>query len=221
MKISSYSKAQSFGSNYKFNITKANYDKASEALDTFYNLEMQDGNNCEIIDNHASFAELSKTGIIERVSIHADDKYDEFIESALKQKNVEFQKITRKEALNFENIFNRIVLSGDYPNDFLISLDTQKFDELFKKNAAFYISENGESGAISNRYQRFKKYLETGENINATKIYLSEKSGQLTLSIQDGRHRYSVMRDMGMDKIKFAMDLDSLNLAFKYGLVRK
>ena len=84
-----------------------------------------------------------------------------------------------------------------------------------------YISPNGESGSISDRYERFQDYLKTGEDIEATEIVLHEKNGELYMGVTDGRHRFSVMRDMGMEKIKFAMDGESLDFAIKYGLVAK
>ena len=219
MKISSLNSIN-FKSNYQFNITVDNFPSA---INTLGDLEapMLSDSAYFVFDDYTSYQKQRETGIIQEITISADDKYDEFIESKLKQANINFVKQSKKDSLNPDNIYNRLILSENNPSDTLISLDTKKVDELFKKDEGFYISKNAESGAISRRYEDVKKFLETGKEIHASKVYLREENDELFLYFQDGRHRYAVMRDMGMDKIKFSLDEDSLKLAYKYGLVRE
>ena len=223
MKISNHiNNSLNFGSIYKYNVDSKNYDNSIAATGILSDQAMFDMENYQVNSAFVPFPELQKTGIYEKVTVNVDDKYDEMVESVLKQKNIQFvksPKLSKESALNPENIYKRLVLPKYTPHKKLISLNTEKIDELFKETPNFYISPNGEQGAISNRYQRVKDYFATGKDIEAPEIYLSERNGKLCLDFQDGRHRYSVMRDLGLKRIKFAVDTDTLKNAFKYGLI--
>ena len=54
---------------------------------------------------------------------------------------------------------------------------------------------------------KFKKYLKTSRNIDAPAIVLDELDGRAVLNFIDGRHRFSVLRDMEMTKMPFSLDI--------------
>lgn len=221
MNIINHKTSPNFGSIYKYNITKNNLNQGMDATGELSELELKDNGKNIIYENYVPYKEACKTGIYQNVHICAEDKHDTYIESILKQYNINFIKQSKEDALKPENIYNRTVLPKNLDNEVLTSLDTKKIDELFKKTPSLYISKNGISGTINNRYQEFQDYLKTGMDIEATHIVLNEANGKLNFSIVDGRHRFAVMRDMGMDKIKFALDENSLKLAEKYGLIKE
>ncbi|MBQ9246825.1 hypothetical protein IJ182_11240 [bacterium] len=207
----------SFGSNYRYDVTSDNLSQSAKIENQIYH---KAGNKVSFFADYTPFEESVKTGVFEKVHISAPDEYDDFIESVLKQRNINFVKQTKQETLNLDNIYSRIILSDVRPNNILVSLDTKKVDELLKQEKDFYIAPNGTSGTISDRYEGVKQYLLTGRDIHATELYLRENNGQLSATIGDGRHRFAVMRDMGMPKIKISLNKESLFLAQKYGLVK-
>ncbi len=210
----------SFGSIYKYDVTGKNQDEAGFVSSELWEKANEDYNGVQIFNDFPSFSEIQRTGVFEKVHVSADDKYDNFIESLLIQNNINFTKVTHEEALDHDNIYNRLTLSEHaqmYGKE-LVSLDTAKIDELFARDEA-YISPNGESGTISDRYQGVIDYLQTGRNINATEAVIHEQNGKLQFTVLDGRHRFAVMRDMGMQKVKIALDKDSYLIAKQNGLI--
>ncbi len=208
-----------FGSIYQYNVTKDNSHDALCANGEISELEMTDYQNYTAFEDFMPYNEMAKTGIIYKMHIAADDKYDDFIESVLRQRNIDFVKYSIDDVVKPEAIYNRIVLPEHASKKVLVSLDTEKVEKLFRQNKDFYIAPNGSKGTIGNRYEAAQKYFKTGRYINASEIYLHEENDKPVLSITDGRHRFAVMRDMGMKKIKFALDKNSLEIAYKYNLI--
>lgn len=212
MKMVNYS--PSFGSLYKYNITGANSSKVSHFEDEIY-IKL----DCESDKTYSDFSKISKTGIYAKANLYVDDKYDDFIESFLKQQNIQYTKITKEEALNHKNINNRIVIPSEYKYGCeLFGINVKKLDKLLQKDESYYIAPQGKTGAISDRYNKAVDYISTGKDINASILVLTEDKNGIRASITDGRHRYAVMRDMGMKTINFAMDSNSIKLAEKYKL---
>lgn len=204
----------SFTSNYQYHVMSGEYEKFEEVEDILYQNESLD------FRIESEFESNINSKRLKTVFITADDKYDEFIESLMLQNNIEFKKIKKEDAIKPDNIFSRIVLPSKLDSNkyTLASLDTKNFDKIFQKDGC-YVGPNGENG-ISNRYQTFKEFLLEGKDIEASHVFLSEENGELSIKFIDGRHRYSVMRDMGLNTIKFAISKDQIPLARKYGLLR-
>ncbi len=204
----------SFGSLYKYNISGANSSKVSHFEDEIYR-EL----NCESDKMYSDFSEISKTGIYAKANLYVDGKYDDYIESFLKQQNIQYTKVTKDEALNHKNINNRIVIPSEYKYGYeLFGINVKKLDKLLQKDESYYIASQGKTGAIDDRYNKAFEYISTGKDINASILILTEDKNGIRASITDGRHRYAVMRDMGMKTINFAMDSNSIKLAQKYKL---
>ena len=98
-------------------------------------------------------------------------------------------------------------------------LDVSKIEKLFKKKEDLYISYNGGRNSISNRYQNFIDYLKTGQKIEAPRIEITEALNEPDIEFIDGRHRFSVLRDMGMTQMPFALSEQSYEIAKKYDLL--
>lgn len=204
----------SFGSNYRFGIGSDYPGAVMNKLACY----QRDG--AVIATEFLPLHESMQTGIYENVLISAPDKFDGEIETLLLSNGIDFHKQTKEEALDLENIKNRIQLSDlDKIRDaYLIELDVKKLNELFKQDDISYIEPNGTNG-IGSRYKDVGEYLKTGQNIDAVRVILNERSGNLAACIADGRHRFAYLRDMGMKTMPVCLDKDSFKLAAKHGLV--
>ena len=204
----------SFGSNYKINVGN---NFPNEALDKIYNYEFKGG---KIYSQFTDIEEAQKTHIYEKMNVCIPDEHDIDFETYLISKGINFKKETTKEAMDIENIKGRIELSKQQKarNYVLVEIDTNKFNELFKQNGISYISPNGTNG-IGNRYKKFEEYLKTGQPITATDVNVNVFNGKLSTSINDGRHRFAYLRDMGMNKIPIAMSKESYQNAKEFGLI--
>ena len=204
----------SFGSNYKLNIGK---NFPSDALGKIYDYEL---NGAEIYREFTPIKEAQQTNIYQKMNVCLPDTSDINFEGYLLSKGIPFKKVTTAEAMDVKNIKSRIELSAEQKAKkyVLVEVDTEKFNEHFKKCKRSYIEKNGTNG-IANRYKNFEEYLKTGQPITATAVTINDFDNELLVSINDGRHRFAYLRDLGMTKIPIAMSQESLKKAKEHGLV--
>ncbi|MBQ4645799.1 MAG: hypothetical protein IJB79_00465 [Candidatus Gastranaerophilales bacterium] len=183
---------------------------------------MQKCSNVNYTEQPRYDIESLKKGIASEMFISVDDCYDKTIEAILKSKGIDFQKRSKKETLSPYDIALRIVLTpfDEQQNRKLVELDTEKLEECFQRSM-FYLSDEDLIGREYYHYQEVKDFIALGSLIDAPSICLVENNNQLSAEFRDGRHRYCVMRDLGMKKIPVAISSDSINLAIKHGLITK
>lgn len=153
--------------------------------------------------------------------VHSPDKNDEKLEKFLSKLKIKFKKVNENDSLNAMNIIARMILShqADSSGCTLRRTDVKKLDDELKKDADRYIGINGINGSQI-RYNRFKNYLRTNQQIEAPLVYLEKTGeGKISTHVYDGRHRISVLRDMGMSHIPIAMTEESASLAREIGLI--
>jgi len=97
----------------------------------------------------------------------------------------------------------------------LVNVNTDVFDEAFKKTEWQYIGKKAEGGKPE-RIAGVEEYLKTGKPINASNVVVKDNG---SIIFGDGRHRYAVLRDMGLGKIPISMDQESLQNAIKFGYI--
>jgi hypothetical protein len=95
----------------------------------------------------------------------------------------------------------------------LVNVNPTAFDEAFSKTSWQYVGEKGKEG-ISGRYEKFENFLKDAKSIEASNVSVS-KDGAVVFG--DGRHRYAVLRDMGLDELPIVMDKESIKNAKKFG----
>ena len=95
----------------------------------------------------------------------------------------------------------------------LVNVNPSAFDEAFSKTSWQYVGEKGKDG-ISGRYEKFENYLKDANSIEASNVSVN-KDGAVVFG--DGRHRYAVLRDMGLDELPIVMDKESIKNAQKFG----
>jgi hypothetical protein len=95
----------------------------------------------------------------------------------------------------------------------LVNVNPSSFDEAFSKTGWQYVGEKGKDG-ISGRYEKFENYLKDAKSIEASNVSVNKDGG---IVFGDGRHRYAVLRDMGLDELPIVMDKESIKNAKKFG----
>jgi len=95
----------------------------------------------------------------------------------------------------------------------LVNVNPSAFDEAFSKTSWQYVGEKGKDG-ISGRYEKFENYLKDAKSIEASNVSVNKDGG---IVFGDGRHRYAVLRDMGLDELPIVMDKESIKNAKKFG----
>jgi len=119
--------------------------------------------------------------------------------------------------LLLKGIYDRIELPARAKRhiESLVDIDTEKFDAAFAKEKDLYVGLKGAEG-IEGRYERFQEFLKKGVPIDASEVGINS-DGQVGFT--NGRHRYAVMRDMGMKRIPVAMSKSSKRYAEELGLL--
>ncbi len=118
---------------------------------------------------------------------------------------------------SIKNITKRMVLHRDahkLDHPLLVKVNVNKFDDIYREDE-FYLRE-GYHDTLSDSSTLF---ILSGEDIEAPYMKLKEENGELKISCVDGRHRYRVLKDMGMKVMPITMSQDSERLAKKYGLI--
>ena len=95
-------------------------------------------------------------------------------------------------------------------------VNTNKFENAFKKDETGYIGPLGTENAIKNRYKGVEEFLKTAPSMRASEAYV-KPNGSVVFG--DGRHRFAYLRDQGLDKIPISMDKESIKNAKKYGYI--
>lgn len=106
--------------------------------------------------------------------------------------------------------------NDDEQSRHLVPIRTGALDQLWKRDHGFYIGKNGED-QIKDRYQRFGKWLQDNELIEAPTVSIMNNK----VSFYNGRHRFAWLRDHGHEIIPVAMDEDSIKNATRLGLIAK
>ena len=132
---------------------------------------------------------------------------------------VPFKSLNKSETLDHKNIKSRMVLSGftDTKKIVLKPAKTNVLEQKFKESGSLYVGRKGQNGS-KEKYDNIKRYLETGEPIVAPHIYFEVKDNKPSVHFQDGRHRFAVLRDLGMREIPVAIDKKDISIAEKIGL---
>ena len=79
----------------------------------------------------------------------------------------------------------------------VVWVDVPRVDALWRGNR---VGPGGEGG-IAGRYPRFVAFLEEGVPIRPPSIYLVGDRRGKVIMFEDGRHRFAVLRDLGLDRM--------------------
>lgn len=85
----------------------------------------------------------------------------------------------------------------------LVRVRVDDFDRAWSRNTDLYIQPGGR-GEIAGRREGFQRFMQKGEPIEASRINYNSRTG--VIDFGDGRHRFSVLRDLGLKEIPVAVD---------------
>lgn len=97
----------------------------------------------------------------------------------------------------------------------IVNINPEAFDKAFSKTDWQYVGKGGEGG-IEGRYKGFENWLKDAKSMTASNVSVNKDGGVV---FGDGRHRYAVLRDMGLDKLPISMDAESIKNAKKFGYI--
>lgn len=111
-----------------------------------------------------------------------------------------------------------------FPHNKLVQINTANFDKFYKQETHSYIGQGGKGiGAKNDHYNWIKKnWVLKGKSFSASEVSLIETGNNkkpLEVIFHEGRHRYSVLRDLGMKNIPLSLDKDSIIIAKKFNLL--
>jgi len=98
-------------------------------------------------------------------------------------------------------------------NQVLLIVDVAKVDTAWKKDIG-YIGPGGDNG-IKGRYERFQQWLVQNPDvaIECPEIGYNEEIGRI--SFTNGRHRFAVLRDMGVKHLGVAVTKNQAKIFMK------
>ncbi len=96
----------------------------------------------------------------------------------------------------------------------LVNVNVDKFDDIYSGDI-FYLPEGYHDELCDN----VVAFISSGKSIESPYMELSEENGELKINCIDGRHRYRVLKNMGMKIMPMTMSQDSVRLAKKHGLI--
>ena len=104
--------------------------------------------------------------------IHLPDEFDIKLIKLLDKIRVPFVRLSEADTLDYENIKKRIVVNNNCVEDnpILVDVNVSKLDNELRKHNETYVGKGASSGS-SIRYERFKKYLKTNQEIKSSIVY--------------------------------------------------
>lgn len=97
----------------------------------------------------------------------------------------------------------------------LVWVDSDAFDRAFQRSESFYIGKDGSNG-IGKRYAQFGEWIQQSPSMIVSSVSVDENG---VVMFSNGRHRYSYLRDNGINPIPVAMDRESKQYANQYHLI--
>ncbi len=85
----------------------------------------------------------------------------------------------------------------------LVLVDPARLDAGWAKDTGYYIPAGGGGAEIKGRRAGFEKFLAKGQPIEAPRVTLDPDG---TISFTDGRHRFSLLRDLGVTNVAVMVD---------------
>lgn len=88
-------------------------------------------------------------------------------------------------------------------NKVLVKVDVAKLNDAWKKDKGYYIPRGGGGAAVPGKREGVREYLKKGKPLEAPSVNVDRHG---TASFNDGRHRFSVLRDKGYKQVYVAVD---------------
>lgn len=147
------------------------------------------------------------------------DSCDEKVEKLLKKYDVPYYYFNAGTKLNKDEVYNRLELADEYKQFGyqLVEINVEQLDKVLQRQKG-YVGYKGRGG-VKEKYDRFVRFLHTSHKIQPPRLALTKKiDGDIDVYIDDGRHRFAVLRDIGLEKIPVVMSEESRKVAREAGI---
>ena len=88
-------------------------------------------------------------------------------------------------------------------NETTIMVDATALDRAWQLDKGYYIPTGGGGGEIGGRRANFETFLSKGEAVQASRVTVMQDGRAV---FDDGRHRFSVLRDKGIDRVAITVE---------------
>ncbi len=152
---------------------------------------------------------------INEVHLTVPDTNDAKIKKFLDKKNIPYFYFSQYSRLDKDEIYQRLIRGYENSgyNYELTEVDTKALDNYLKDKPG-YIGYKSQGDPEKIKYDRAVRFLHTNHDIIPSKLVTGKDfKGNTFLRIDDGRHRFAVLRDIGMKKIPVMMSYDALEFA--------
>ena len=149
---------------------------------------------------------------------HLPDLSEEKPEEPVKEPETDVEEGIPEEEMGIPEVEWTMPERARRSGDKVVWVDVEAFDRLWKKDPEMYVAPGG-VGGIKGRYERFGKFLETGESVIMSEVGVSPRTG--TIEFTNGRHRFAYLRDHGVKTIPISMDKSMMKLAKKTEIIVK
>jgi hypothetical protein len=120
-------------------------------------------------------------------------------------------------AVSIPGIGERLFTSSTPDLGKLANISVGALDKLWSRDPGAYLPPGGSgTNYIGDRYQGVLDYLGTGKSVEAPRVSVRD-GGSVVFG--DGRHRFSVLRDLGVDTLPMTLSPESYANAQKLGLL--
>lgn len=97
-----------------------------------------------------------------------------------------------------------------------VTVRVRALDDAWRStDADNYVGPQG-AGGIAGRYERFADFIREAPSMRASQVYVSPRG---RVMFGDGRHRFSYLRDQGVESVPMSMDAESVETARRLGLI--
>ncbi len=120
-----------------------------------------------------------------------------------------------RKAVPFNKSAYKFIKEPRSAGDVLVAVDPKKLDEVWKNDSGFYIGPGG-AGQIGDRYPRFQQWLKDNPGTPIKAPIVSWDPYNNIPSFTNGRHRFSVLRDMGAQKVYLAVPKEDVAIFQKF-----
>ncbi len=169
---------------------------------------------------HMKFKTICHRNDVNETYIYVPDSYDDKIEKMLNKMDIPHYYFNPFQSLDINEIHSRIVMDELDKTIGLsqVEIDVKKLDKILQETH-YYVGYNGIGGS-KEKYMGFKDFLHTRNSIEPPLLHLErQKDRTVSTIIQDGRHRFAVLRDIGLKTIPVRMNEDSFELAKEIGII--
>ena len=153
--------------------------------------------------------------------ITVPDEMDGKVSKLLNKYLISYYYFNMMDRVNKQEVFNRIKIDdADKALGYeVVEINVDMLDRFLKRQPK-YVGYKASGDGSYDKYCRFMRFLHTKNDIKPPSLgIIKHPDGDIALQINDGRHRFAVLRDIGMEKIPVMIDRESMKIGKEIGIL--